>query len=72
MFGFTNFPNDHRGEWAILVAPIMLLLSAALGFIGLRRLTRPPKVARWQILLVALAVTGASFIWVTWQFANAA
>jgi hypothetical protein len=72
MVGFTNFHNDHRGEWATLVVPIMFFLSAALGPVGFRSLTRPPKVARWQILLVGLAVAGASFGWVTWQFANAA
>ena len=71
-YGVTNFPNDRRGEWAPVVIPMMLLLSGGLGILGYRRLTRPPGRAHWQILAVALTVTGASFCWITWRFANAA
>ncbi len=69
-YGLTDFPNDRRGEWGPIIVPILSLLSVALGAASIRRLARAYRT--WHIVVVAAALTGASLLWLSWQFAHAA
>ena len=71
MYGFTDFPDDRRGEWASITVPLLLLLAGVVGAFGWRRLARL-SYRPWQIAVAAAILLAASLLWLSWRFAYAA
>ncbi|MFC3814623.1 hypothetical protein [Lysobacter sp. GCM10012299] len=71
LYGITDFPDDHRGEWAPITVPLLILLAVASGIFGWRRLARF-RYRPWQIAAAAVGVLAMSLLWLTWRFAHAA
>jgi amino acid transporter len=72
MFGLTNFPNDHRGEWALVVVPILLLLSGLFSILGIRRLKRFPMYTPGRIIVTAAVLVVVFLLWFSWLFSHRA
>jgi hypothetical protein len=70
LWGWTDFPDDRRGEWAALIAPLLAGLSFLFWIPGSCLLVRsgqqPKRVAVVAVLVVGMTVCGLS-----WQFGYA-
>jgi len=65
-FGLTSFPDDKRGEWYAVVAPLGLALSLFAwvpSFLYLRK-----TVLGSRLLIFSGAVLLASLVFYTWRF----
>lgn len=68
--GITNFAQDHRGEWGLIITPILTLFAFASGVWPYRYLRRNLK--NTAPVVAAITITVLSCAWITWHFARGA
>ncbi len=70
LWGWTDFPDDRRGEWAALIAPLLAGLSFLFWIPGSCLLVRSGQQPK-RMAAVAVLGVGMMVCWLSWQFGSA-